>query len=235
MSTFLGLVQDLWREAGAAGIQPVTCQAPTGETRRFTRWIQRADAHIQNLYTDWKFLKQTTSIATVAAQSTITTPLVPAVVAAGLGEWDFESVYCIYPGANGVQTPIDTVEYQQYRKEVLDTLAQGAPSRVVIMPDNTWRTDPPVPDAVYTIGSDYHAQPTMLTADSDISLIPQRFHEAILGKALMYYGNFENAADAKTQGQELYEDYFQRLFNSQEPNNKTAHFRSGGFFEVVAE
>lgn len=185
--------------------------------------------------TDWKFLRQAATIATVAGQSTITTPLVPTVVAAGLGEWDYPSFYYIDPSANGVHSPLETVEYQDYRSEVLDPNATGAPWRIVIMPDDSWRTDPPIPDAIYTIGADYHSRPVQMAADGDVSLIPPEFHEAILGKAHMYYGNFENAEDAKTQGKELFDFYMARLDSSQSPFGKNPEYRSGGYFEVIAQ
>lgn len=235
MSTLLSWVQDLWREAGAAGVQPVTTANATGETRRFVNWVIRADIHIQNLWQDWKYLRNETSIATVAAQSTLTNPLVPTVAAAGLSLWDYDTFYIIYPNSGGVQTPIPTVEYEKVRNQPLDPAGTGAPNRVIIMPDNTWRLDPPVPDAAYTIGADYFMTPVRMVNDGDTSLIPAQFHEVVLGKSLMYYGNFENAADAKTAGQELFDDYLARLENSQLPNNKNARFKSGGFFEVIAE
>lgn len=235
MSTLLSWVQDLWREAGAAGVLPATTANATGETRRFVNWIIRADIKIQNLWQDWKYLRNETTIATVAAQSTITTPLVPTVAAAGLALWDYETFYIIYPNSGGVQVPITTVEYEKVRNQTLDPNGTGAPNRVVIMPDNTLRLDPPIPDQVYTIGADYFMQPVRMANDTDTSLIPAQFHEVVLGLALMFYGNFENAADAKSQGQELYDDYLARLENSQLPNGKNSRYKSGGFFEVIAE
>lgn len=234
MSTLLSWVQDLWREAGAAGVLPATTTSATGETRRFTQWIIRADIHIQNLWTDWKFLRNTMTIATVANQSTITTPLAPVFAAAGCSTWDFDTFYIIYPNSPQ-HVPIKVVEYETSRHETLDPTQVGTPSRVIVMPDNTLRLDPPIPDQIYIIGADYFMPPVRMSVDGDTSLIPAQFHEAVLGKALMYYGNFENAADAKTQGQELYDDYVARLENNQLPNVKNARFKSGGFFEVIAE
>jgi len=112
------------------------------------------------------------------------------------------------------------VEHESVNSDIFDLTVGGRdmPAMVVIMPDNSLRFDP-VPDAVYTITADYFKSPTILAADDDDSDIPEEFHRnVILGRALMFYGNFENAAEAKEQGVELY-SHLGRLESLQLPKD----------------
>ena len=67
----------------------------------------------------------------------------------------------------------------------------------------------------------------------DVSVIPVRYHKVILGRALILYANYENAAEAKTQGNETYTEQLARLENNQLPNQFGSRFRTGGSFEVI--
>ena len=229
MSTFLELVKDLHRESGAAGNAPSTVASQAGESLRLVRWIQRADSHVQKLWHNWDFLWSPTqySAATVAGTQDATAPTTQ-------GAWD-EKTFKL----DG--DPIAVVEYSKVKGEVFNTgvTDRAQPSRVIILPNKNLRFDP-VPDAAYTITADYFLKPvtmddTATSANSIISKIPEEYHQVILGQALIYYGNYENAPDAKTYGVELVSEWLPRLESEFLPNEFNSRFTSSGnMIEVIA-
>lgn len=227
MSTFLKLVQDLHRETGAAGAKPVSVVNQVGEADRLVGWIQEADIYVQSLWTDWKFLwsQWTTGNVTTASVNSLMKPT-------DHNFWDFESFKIIEPSSTD-QNPIDVIEYHEVRGTILDT-SEANPARIIIMPDDNLQFEP-VPDGAYTILADYYAKPTLMAANTDVSSIPEEFHQVILGRAMILYANHENAPEVKDQGNEIYVEQLARLENKQLPNKENSRFKSGGFFEVIPE
>ncbi len=223
MSTYIELVQDLHREVGAAGNAPTTVVSQTGENQRLVRWIRNADYLIQTLWHNWKFLIDTTySAPTVASTRDATKP-------ATVNMWD-ELTFRID------DDEMEVVEYNDIKHETFDLTITDQPSRIILLPNNDLRFDP-IPDAVYTITADHFVKPTKLAADADISVIPVEFHDTvILGRAMVLYGNFENAAEMKDQGLELYSEFLGRLESLQLPNQFNARFDSDAApIEVIAQ
>lgn len=225
--TFLELVQALHSEVGAAGSSPTTVVNQVKENNRMVNWIKRADLRLQNKWVNWKFMRLefTTNNTTTAGVATLGAP-------ADHKTWDVETFKILYPG-DTEYSDIDVVEYENIKDEILTT-DQGAPSRIIIMPDNNLKLDP-VPDGVYTVQADYYRKPVALANNTDVSLIPEEYHEsAILGRAMMFYANFEGADEIKVQGQELYAEGLAEMENHQLPNQNYSRLRTGGGFEVIA-
>ncbi len=227
MSTYLELVQDLHGETGAAGSEPTTAQDQKGELLRLTKWIREADIFIQLLWVNWRFLwKQfDTNNVTTAGVNLLAAP-------SDLNFWDFKTFKIIEPGETD-ENPFSVVEYDRIKGVILDT-SQDIPARAIVMPDNNLKFEP-VPDAIYTILADYFVKPTPLAANADVSLIPEEFHQVILGRAMVLYANYENAPEIKDQGKEIYTEQLARLENHQLPNLENSRFTTGGLFEVIAE
>ena len=223
MSTFTALVAALHRECGAAGTAPAVT-ATAGQDLRLVKWIVEADYIIQTMWTDWRFLWAQASVPTIGSQATLDSsdPSFPA----DLNYWDYATFMI-----DG--DPLEVVEYFEIRGEVLDT-NEGQPGRVIVMPDNSLKFEP-VPDTVYTITADYYSTPVKLSSGSDTSAIPVEFENAIIGRALILYANYENAEEAKIQGMEMYEEGKARLENSQLPNKQHSRYKQGARIEVIAE
>lgn len=225
MSTYIQLVQDLHREVGAAGPSPVTVANQNGEMRRLVNWIRSADLYVQNLWFNWKFLfanpgysqAATTNIATLAKPN-------------GLGMWDLDTFRILEVGSTQPGQLL-AYEYENVKSEILDT-SPGAPWRVIVMPDNSLKLEG-VPDAAHLITADYFKDPVELAAKDDVSLIPPKYHRIILGKALMLYGNFENAPEQLKQGVEIYDEMLEQLETHELPSRNYARKRTGGIFEVI--
>jgi len=225
MSSYLELVQQLHRDCGAAGTQPTAVTGLTGEALRLANWIKRADEYVQTKWVNWKFLRQEYSVATVASTVIAAKP-------ANLKYWDFKTFKMILPGETD-KNPFQADEYDKAKTDILDT-SEDVPWRAIVMPNNDLKFEP-VPDAAYTIEADYYDRPTLLAANADVSLIPTEFHQVIIGRAMILYGNFENAPEMKDQGEEIYVEQLALLENDQLPNQEHARFNTGAMIEVIAE
>jgi len=227
MSSYLELLQDLHREVGAAGTAPQGVTGLSGEAERLAGWIRQADNLIQLKYVNWKFLRNefTTGNTTVQGTATMAKPV-------GLRYWDYKSFTIIEPGGTE-KYPIRAVEYDKIKRDILDT-TEGFIDRVIIMNDNSLKFEP-VPDGIYTINADYYVRPTLLAVSADESLIPEEFHQIIVGRAMILYANFESAPEIKDQGEEIYLEQLALLENDQLPNQHQSRFNTGAEIEVIAE
>lgn len=237
--TFLGLVQELHRECGAAGRAPTTVIGVTGEAARLVGWIKKANLAVQDLWENWKFLRCAYSQTLTAGANTLAAPTVPNAI--GSGMWDL-STFKLQRVSDTFASPLLAVEYDDVKEEIIDTTS-STPWRVTIMPDNSLRFEG-TPNAADTITADFYREPirdeldnTVTGADDLESSIPVKFQQVIIGKAQTYYGNYEGAAEQKTQGMELYTDYLARLENSELPNGGKSRYRvgRGQHIEVIAQ
>jgi len=195
--TFVTLVQDLFREVGAAGVAPTTTVNQTGEALRLVNYIHDAELEIQDMWVDWKWLRGTLTFYTGASNQTgIFTTQGGAVSAypTDVAEWDWKSFF-IYPVGSTSPQPLKTDEWQNVRNQVFNTTSYTQPWRVIVMPDNTFRFDN-IPDQSYQCYCEYRKVPYDLKNDTDVSNIPARFaNRLIVEWARMKYGLFESAAE----------------------------------------
>lgn len=223
MSTFLEIVQTLHEDVGAAGTAPTTVLNQRGESKRLVNWVRRADVYVQNLWTNWMFLRAEYDESTTA--QSVDMPLLP-----NVSYWD-EKTFKLYDPSTGEPYYLELVEYDAIKQEARDD-SESTPYRLIILPDGTLEAEP-TPDDVYRVTGDAYLEPIPLAADTDVSKIPGQFHDVILGRAMILYANYENAPEIKTQGQELYSEALERLQNKQLPNKHQSQFRTGGSFEVI--
>ncbi len=204
--TFLQLVQDLYREVGAAGGTPSsaipTTVGVTGEILRLVNYVHDAELDIQNKWVDWKWLRKTLTFYTGTQNQTgIFTTSGGSISAfpTDLAEWDWKSFF-IYPAGSTTPQPLATAEWQEVRNEVFNTTNFNQPWRVIVMPDNTFRFDN-IPDQSYQCFCEYRSVPYDLKLDADVSNIPARFaNRLIVEYARMKYGLFEGAEEQLAMG-----------------------------------
>lgn len=207
--TYLEAIKELSRLAGITDSGgPATVKSQTGDFRKAIQYFDIAHEEIQTAFADWQFLWVAGSVTTTAGQAA-------------------------YPGTSNLETwdvrrfqeddePLEVVEWPDY---VPDTRDNGRPEFVVIRPDGQMLVVP-TPDDAYTIEFSYYRKPKVLVENADTMLIPTQYQRAVIGRALMLYGNFEAAEEAKIQGQELYEQNMQALMNNQLPRRKQRFARS---------
>jgi hypothetical protein len=225
MSTFLELLRQLHKEVGAVGSAPTAVTGLAGEASRLANWVIQADNYVQLKWVNWKFLRGEFSQATTASIAVLAKP-------ATLKYWDFKTFKIIEPGETD-KNPLAAVEYDKIKSDILDT-SEDIPWRAIVMPDNSLKFEP-VPDAAYTIEADYYNKPTLLAANADVSLIPEEFHQIIIGRAMILYANYESAPEIKDQGEEIYVEQLALLENDQLPNQEHSRFNTGAMIEVIAE
>lgn len=197
----LQLVQELCRLSGITDTGgPTTTISQIGDFRKAVGCIDIAHEEIQLKYFDWNFLWANSTVTTTADIPTYAG-------ASDLHIWDEKRIY--FRGEKLYVMP-----YQDYVPD--PDRETGPPEYVVIQPNNQLLIVP-TPDAAYTITYDYFRKPRALTENGTEPLIPSDYHMAIVGRALMIYGNYESAEESKIQGQELYEMYMGALTAHEAP------------------
>ena len=205
--SYLDLVKELVRLASISDSGgPTTTAGQTGDYLKAVKYVTAAHEEVQGMFFDWDFLWSNATLDTSAGLATYAG-------APDLGVWDVDRIYY-----NGVK--LRRVVWQSYTP----TVTSGPPSWFTVRPDNSILIGP-TPDAAYTITYDYYKAPKVLSVDSDVPDIPAQFHRVIVGRALMLYGNFESAPDAKVQGQELYMAYLEQLKAHQLARRQQTHGR----------
>ena len=206
--THLELVQELVRLAAISDSGgPTTTVGQTGDYLKAVKYVAAAHQEIQGMFFDWDFLWGNSTFDTSASLATYAG-------ASDLGIWDADRIY--YNASK-----LRRVVWQDYIPEDIS----GQPAFFTIRPDNKILIGP-TPDNIYTITYDYYKAPKVLTADADVPYIPSQFQRVIVGRALMLYGNFESAAEAKVQGQELYTTYLEQLKAHQLARRQQTHGRA---------
>ncbi len=208
MASFLELVGQLAQETGRSAAVPTTVVAQTGDNKRFVDWINQAYTGLC-LDRKWRFLQTEFTFQTVAGTQTYSSATAGATT---FGSWNMDTVRG-YLTSTGVAGEIDIceVKWPEFRETyVIGTLRaqQGRPWIVTEQPNAAlalW----PTPDAIYTITGEYLKAPAAMTANADIPLLPVRFHELLVWRALLKYAG-------KTAAPEAYQramDEHRRLFS----------------------
>lgn len=206
MSTFLELAKDLRREGAGVGSGPTTVVSQTGEYGRIVQWINAAYRAIQRIHTNWEFLRNDFSFATVAATANYTKATASVTE---LGNWKADTFRC-YLTATGItdQQDMTYIPWEQFRDcYTLGSLSTqtGRPMFFTIKANKSvtfW----PIPDAAYTVTGEYYKRPQSMdeTNDSDEPLIPSEYDEVIVWRALMMWGTDQAAPEKYAKGKDEY-------------------------------
>jgi hypothetical protein len=217
--TYIQLIQRLWQEAGASGTSPgpTTVTGATGETLRLANWIAEAWMEIQRKHRDWGWMRSSASFTTVAGQMQY--PLgsgagTVGVTAATHGMWAVGTgrSYVTATG-NTSEAFVDPIDYDVWRDHWNFggfRSSRARPYEVAVAPDKSLCLGPNV-DSIYTVTHDYFTAPVALSADADTPSMPDRFHMAIVWRALMEYGSYENAPEAYDRGEKNFKSLMREL------------------------
>jgi hypothetical protein len=215
---FIDLVQRLRAECvGVSGSGPTTVTAQTGDNARLVEWIASAYQDIQNLHSNWNFLRADFSFSTVAAQQNYT----PAQAgAADIGEWKRDS-FRVYTTAVGVTSEIDIplLSWEDFRREYLFGALRVTTSKPMIAgrkPDRSlafW----PIPDGDYTINGEYWRAPDVMVGSDDTPLMPEQYHMVIVWRALVFYAHNQASPESYAHGQAEYKRLLTMLARAELP------------------
>lgn len=211
---FLQLINRTRVECGVSGSSTplTTAQNLTGESSRIANWVNTAWNDIQTSKEDWQWLRQSVQFNTVTQQQ-IYTPA-DAGIASTFGNWKRDSFRTSSVGQNYQDEQLmNYMEWTTFRNlyqyaNMRNTFAR--PVVVTIDPDKNLGFGS-IPDQPYVITGEYYLRPTEFSADTDAPspYFPDRFHMAIVYRAMMYYAGYEAAPEVYSRG----ELEFKRLMN----------------------
>jgi hypothetical protein len=210
---FLELCQDLAREAGISGAI-VAVERQNGEAGRVVNWIIKAYRYIQNKHVDWTFMRADVSFDTNTSSAIYTAA---AAGVAGFGEWCFVGDdWRAYNKAIGYadEQALSFMPYDDFKRVYgmgANRTIVGRPQIVTVRPDQSLQIWP-LPDATYTIVGEQYRAPLTLAKAEDVPIFAAKFHDAIVQRALMFYGAFEGDAGVFASAQ----TEFQRLLAQME-------------------
>lgn len=214
--TYLGLVSRLRRECGVTGSNPATVTTLSGEMLRLANYINQAWMDIQNMHSDWEFLRQDlTFVAQVGKQkySTIEMQI------ASFGAYKLDSFTISSFGDATDERPLAYMHYDDFRYMYMYGSRRTSQNRPVCFSLNGQKDFllGGTPDAQYQIYGEGYAMPTEMVNDSDRPAMPGKFHMAIVYGAMMLYGNYEAAPEVYGMGEMQYNKLIARLANDQLP------------------
>ena len=228
---FLQLVQKLRRDIGVQGTGPTAVTGQTGMYERLVDFIADADEEIQCLYEDWDFLRSTVTFNTSVANPIYTQTAIAS--ANVVGKWDTDS-FGLYPDTTNF-IPLTELGFHVWKNSGTRLAADpnGEPTQFVL-DQNESIILAPTPDGVYPVRADHWAAPVRLAVNTDVSVIPKRFHQIIIELASVKYANYEEntmlVVDAKYQYEKV---WLRRLEAAELRGSKKAFSSHDSDFIVV--
>lgn len=211
---YLQLINRTRVECGVSGAStPLsTAQSLTGESARIAAWVNSAWADIQTSREDWQWMRVQVDFNLVAQQQ-VYSPT-QAGVAATLANWKRDSFRCSSVGQNYQDEQLlNWMDYNIFRNLYQYGTMRTTYARPVVVTTVPGATKSlgfgAIPDQPYVITGEYYSLPTTLSADVDTPTFPDRFHLAIVYRAMMFYGGYEAASEVYQRG----ETEFKRLMN----------------------
>lgn len=211
---YLQLINRTRVECGVSGASTplTTAQGLTGEAARIAAWVNTAWNDIQTAREDWQWMRLPVEFNLVTQQQ-VYTPA-QAGVGATLANWKRDSFRCSSVGQNYQDEQLmNWMDYNVFRNlyqygRMRTTYAR--PVVVSIVPGVTKNLAfGAIPDQPYVITGEYYYLPIEFALDADTPAFPDRFHMAIVYRAMMYYAGFEAASEVYQRG----ELEFKRLMN----------------------
>lgn len=216
--SFLQLVQRLHRESGTSGTPPATTVNQSGDALRLVNWISTAWMDIQNDCTEWYFMRQPVAFNTTANKQ-VYSAAECGITTFGNFKKDSFRFYRVSAGV-GSELMLAYMPYDDFRNVHLfgsNRLRVQLPINFSIDPSKNFVLGP-TPDDVYNVNGEGYALPTELTLDTDRPTMPAQYHMAIVWRALMYYGTYENAPEAYSRGETEFKRLLRRLYSDQAPD-----------------
>ena len=200
MSTFLQLCQRLSSEVGGAGTSPSAVTSQTGMALRYVNWIASAWLDIQRMHDDWKFMRGSFTVNTVADDGAyVYTDCTDTATSSAIASfrWWHRDTFKSYLQSAGVgsEIPLDYIDYDcWYRQYNTGTQTSSSPWCFTIDHSNGFRLGPK-PSAVYVVSGEFQKAATTLAADGDTPSAPSEFHDAIVYLAMKKYARYAGAPE----------------------------------------
>lgn len=218
---FLELAVRLREETGTSGTGPITVANQVGEYKRLVNWVNQAYLDVQNKWMDWRFLWKESTVTMVITTS------------------DYSlAADCVMPNEDSFYidgNKLDPIDFDTYRRDrgAFDDMGTGTPQYFTIMPNEKIRVFPTPAATGAVLNYEYQRGGLQMSGNTDLPVIPARYHDVILWKAVMMWAAFENADVELKVGQFNYDAAMLRLEANQLPSREFAHGRVQGAEIVV--
>lgn len=205
---FLQLAQKLRQKCGGSGTGPATVVGQTGESKDFVDWINEAWLLIQAHESNWKWMRKPFSFTTTAGKNFyLPSATVGETGITDLAKYhDLDSWRCYLTATGRTDEGFLVPWHYQLWRDAYDFGAnatlQDRPSVFAIRDNDRAIMLGPIPNDVYTITGEYQSVPTELADDTDVPGLPDRFHMAIVYRAMMLYAKQEAAQEVYADGEE---------------------------------
>lgn len=205
---FLELCRELILEAGYSGSM-ITTENQSGQFARVVRWIRQADIDLQNEHEDWTFLDREFSFQTEEDKARYTLAELDALGVTDVGMWDRDKM--LVTDATSRSSKVYWADFRLFHHRYGTAMIKAdRPTFFAILPEGGLALGP-TPDAEYAISGWHRRKATPMLIDADVPLVPEPFHQAIVWKALTYYGMNEEAPLIMARGEQLYREALHKM------------------------
>lgn len=191
---FLQLCQRVFSEGGISG-QIVSVENQTGEALRVVNWVAQANIDIINDQgMTWNFVRKDVAVKLTAGKGTYSFSELN--LADGV-QWDTRSMRIAMNPDLSDETFVSHMGFAAFRDYWLFSSRRTMQSRPLnaSVDGNTHLVVGPIPDQDYMLALQYDGMPSPLIENGDKPFFPERFHMAVVWRALRNYGMFEAAPE----------------------------------------
>jgi hypothetical protein len=221
---YLTICNEVLTETNVTGTALTSVAGQSGVPGRVVRWVNQEYLAICRME-PWSFLYVSDHdfTATIGKRSYNATEL----GITDLDYWDITKAKS-YPVVEGItqEVPLVPIKYAVFQ-EVLDVgeQSEGPPESIWNYPDSVSVGLDPIPDASYHITLPYWKQAVALSANGSTPVIPEKYHDIIIFKALMRYATWDDAPGLYTSARadyirlldEMYDRYLPTIHLAYEP------------------
>jgi hypothetical protein len=220
--TFLQQCARVRQECNGNGTGPTAVTNQVGELKRIVDWVATACEDVQRKHNEWKFMRGTFTLLTVASDDTYTygDTVVPITL---FRDWR-KTTFKIYLTAAGIgsQTELPFIDYQDFLDLKIGNQNSSMPQCFSIgnaMEILLW----PAPADVYTITGEYQKAVTTMAANADVPPYPDEYHMLAVYRAMMKYGRYTGAPEVYQEGKTEYNSMLKEMRRTQLPSTNYGH------------
>jgi len=217
--TYLEICKAVRILSGAQGVGPASVVESdlSGYEVNLVAFVDTTYVDIQSSRDNFKFMRADTQFSTVVDQESYTcTGLLP-----GVGASDIKDIQSIRIQDNGKWIYLCPLEYDEAEYRFLNTEESGKPTYFSRVPGDS-NGDKiqlyPTPDAVYPAHIEYYRKPEVLEDNTDVPMLPEEFHLAIVYKAADRFASFLGSPEIDEEYKQAYKILSQKLYASQVPS-----------------
>lgn len=222
---FVDLTERLRYECGVSGTQLTTVQNLNGELLRLRNWIRDAWQELQQERTEWKFMRRQFSFDTVAGTQSYSLATVQAVnsnIDIDLYRQDSFSLDLATAADRAQEQPLGMMGYDHFRNMYIVGYPASDPTRwqrpmTASIDDAKTIWFGPAPDLSYRIRGECWINPQILVDDADVPIMPDKYHNVIVYRAMKKYAGYESANDVRVRASQEGSVPELTLFNEQLP------------------